>query len=94
MTAGLTDREVDININTSFHTFKDVETKIHVCPTCKCRLLSFAAGVHCHKIHTVDIDGGATKIRIGVVGVAGYCYIRRRRMKPPAAEPWFVVGLR
>jgi len=58
MTAGLTEREVNINTNTSFHTFKDVDTKIHVCPTCKCRLLSFAAGVHCHEIHTVHIDGG------------------------------------
>ena len=58
VTAGLTDREVGINTNTSFHTFKDVDTKIHVCATCKCRLLSFAEAVHCHEIHTVHIDGG------------------------------------
>ena len=58
ITAGLTDREMGINTNTSFHTFKDVDTKIHVCSTCKCRLLSFAAAVHRHEIHTVHIDGG------------------------------------
>ena len=56
--AGLTDREVAINTNRSFHTFKDINTKIYSCPTCKCRLLNFAAGVHCHEIHTVHIDGG------------------------------------
>ena len=32
--AELTDREVDINTNTRFNTFKDPNTKIYLCPTC------------------------------------------------------------
>ena len=56
-TSELTDREICINTNKSFHTFKNVDTKIHSCATCNCRLLKFAAAVHCHEIHTVHIDG-------------------------------------
>ena len=56
-TSELTDREICINTNESFHTFKNVDTKIHSCATCNCRLLKFAAAVHCHEIHTVHIDG-------------------------------------
>ena len=58
VTAGLTDQEVGINTNTSFYTFKDIDTKRYSCPKYKYRLLNFAAGVHCHEIHTVHIYGG------------------------------------
>ena len=49
--AALSATETRINSDPAFHGFKKVNTKISACPVCKCRLLQFAAQIHCHEVH-------------------------------------------
>ena len=45
-TATLSAMERQINCNTTFHGFKNLDTKISVCQVCKHRLVQFAAPIH------------------------------------------------
>ena len=54
-TAELTDLEVRINNNSSYHGLNGVNTKIHACTKCHQRMLEFAVKVHCHEVHTVHV---------------------------------------
>ena len=54
--AELTDLEVHINNNRSYHGFNNVNTKIHCCTKCNQRMLQFAVQVHCHETHTVHAE--------------------------------------
>ena len=49
--ATLSASETRINSDPAFHGFKKVNTKISACPVCNCRLLQFAAQIHCHEVH-------------------------------------------
>ena len=55
-TAELTDLEVRINNNSSYHGLNGVNTKIHACTKCHQRMLEFAVKVHCHEAHTVHVE--------------------------------------
>ena len=50
-TATLSAMETRINSDSAFHGFKNLNTTISACPFCKCRLLQFAAAVHCNEVH-------------------------------------------
>ena len=50
-TATLSAMETRINSDPALHGFKKLNTKISACPVCKCRLLQFAARIHCHEVH-------------------------------------------
>ena len=59
-TAELTDIELRINSNMSYHGLDGVDTKIHACVKCNQRMLQFAVQVHCNETHTVyaEVDNG------------------------------------
>ena len=50
-TATLSAMESRINCNSAFRGFIKVDMKISPCKVCKCRLLPFAAPIHCHEVH-------------------------------------------
>ena len=54
--AELTDPEVRINNNSSFHRLCNVNIQIHCCVLCKQTMLQFAVQVHYHKTHTVHME--------------------------------------
>ena len=55
-TAALSELERQINSNTAFHGFKNVNTTLSACRICKRILLQFAVPVHCHEIHTHHVE--------------------------------------
>ena len=56
VTTELTDLENKVNSNLAIHAFKMLDTQVHLCAICKCRLLQFAMVVHHHETHEVDIQ--------------------------------------
>ena len=54
--AELTDLEVRINNNSSYHGLNGVNTNIHACTKCRQRMLEFAVKVHCNEVHIVHVE--------------------------------------
>ena len=56
----LTHLEHQINANEALHCIENLETRVHACPKCPIRLLSFCMAIHMHESHSVivvDADG-------------------------------------
>ena len=64
-TAELTDLELRINNNMSYHGLNGVDTKIHACTKCNQRMLQFAVQVHCNETHTVHAEMDEDKAEAG-----------------------------
>ena len=64
-TAELTDLELRINNNMSYHGLDGLDTKIHACTKCNQRMLKFALQIHCNETHTVHTEMDEDKAEAG-----------------------------
>lgn len=55
-TASLTDLEIRINNNHVFHNFETLNTRVHSCAVCGCRILQFVMEVHQHETHEMHVQ--------------------------------------
>ena len=60
----LTDLDVRINNDPLFHDFETLNTRVHSCAVCGCRLLKFAMEVHHHEIHKVHVQNDQDDSRV------------------------------
>ena len=80
-TAELTDLEVRINNNRSYHGLNDVNTQIHCCTKCNQRMLQFAVQAHCHETHTVHAETEEGEAGCGQKKISRAALTRSRRLR-------------